>query len=587
MAIITLPLPNIFSNGTTADALAVNANLNQITGNVNSNALEAAVIAASGGAALVGAAAATNNAGATVQAQLTNVGSATGATNVGMPATTNNSGTTVSAQLINIGSATGSANVGFTATGTGAVARTGSAKLSDIVSAKDFGAIGNAVADDTVSIQAALTAMPAVGGRVYLPQSTNAYLTTAALVMAVGSVTLEGPGNSGAYLFQATHNADFISVTAGNCEIRNIGFKCNAYGAAQHWCINAGASSDGLQIFNVRASACHSFVNFVGVNLQMLKFNVLNIQTTTGTGIQINNANATVIISDGLIGNAPGNQANGGIVLLAATSVQLLGINLFKMGNALWMSPAAAGTVGNVYAVACFFDTSTNGLFADGSAAGALIASIDFVGCWFNSHTGYGARLKGIVKGASFTGCQFGINTLDGLLLETSTVQDVIVTGCRAFANSGNGIHVTANVNLFHLIGNVCGPFTGSGGNTGQGIIVDAGTGNNYSIVGNDVHGNTGGSISNSATGTTCMVANNLGNANSQTAGITVTASPFSYTAGPSPETIYINTGTVSAVSVEGVTVYSQTNCTVRLRPKQTVIVTYTVAPGMAKTIEG
>ncbi len=458
---------------------------------------------------------------------------------------------------------------------------------SVVVSVSQFGAKGDAVTDDTAAIQAAINSLPATGGRVYFQEVASAYLISAALNLAVGGISLEGPGNSGAYLFQGTHNADFVSVTAGNCEVRNIGFKCNAYGTSQKWCINAGAASDGLQIFNVRASGCHSFVNFIGVNLQMLKFNVLNIQTSTGTGIQINNANATVIISDGLIGNAPGNQANGGVVLLAATSVQMLGLNLFKMGNAFWMSPGAAVTVGNVYAVNCFFDTSTMGLFADGSAAGALIASIDFVGCWFNSHSSYGARLKGIVKGASFTGCQFGINTLDGLLLETSTVQDVIVNGCRAFANSGNGIHVTANVNLFHLIGNVCGPFTGSGGNTGAGILVDAGTGNNYTIVGNDVHGNAGSSISNSATGTTCMVANNLGNGSSQTAAITVTASPFSYTAGTSPETIYINTGTVSLVTVEGVGVYSQTNCTVRLRPKQTVIVTYTVAPGMAKTIEG
>jgi hypothetical protein len=38
MSIITTPLPYIFSNGTTADATQVNADLNQIVGNVNANA---------------------------------------------------------------------------------------------------------------------------------------------------------------------------------------------------------------------------------------------------------------------------------------------------------------------------------------------------------------------------------------------------------------------------------------------------------------------------------------------------------------------------------------------------------------------
>jgi len=83
MAIITLPLPNIFTNGTTADANQVNADLNQITANVNANAAELTVLATTAGAALIGAVAATNNAGATVQAQLTNVGSATGSAYVG------------------------------------------------------------------------------------------------------------------------------------------------------------------------------------------------------------------------------------------------------------------------------------------------------------------------------------------------------------------------------------------------------------------------------------------------------------------------------------------------------------------------
>lgn len=464
-----------------------------------------------------------------------------------------------------------------------------SAKMLQVVSVKDgFGAagpaLGDAAHDDTVPIQNAIDAVG--GGIAYLPQPSSRYLISASLNLTVGGSTLQGQ-NRQTFLHQATHNVDFISVQAGNCKIQSLGFIANAYGASQHWCINANASSDGLRIFDVGASGCFSFVNFLGVNLRMLFFDVSNLQTATGIGIQINNANATVIIDHGSIFNAAGNNAFAGIYITAGTSLQLSNLNLAKMGVPLYMIPGAAVTVGNLYAANCFFDTSSTGMIADGSAAGSQVSSIDFVGCWFNGHSMYGARLRGTVKGATFTACQFGINTLDGLLLENSGVQDVMVTGCRAFANGAHGINVGPNVNLFHLKANVCGPFTGSGGNTGNGINIQAGTGNNYEIVDNDCHGNAGTGISNSATGTTCMVANNLGNGSSQTAGITVTASPFSYTAGPSPETIYINTGTVSAVSVEGVTVYSQTNCTVRLRPKQTVIVTYTVAPGMAKTIEG
>ena len=106
MPTIVSPLPFTFSNGTVIDATQVNANEGQIVANVN-------VLGTTSGAALVGTAAATNNAGSTVQAQLTNVGGPTGAT-----------------------------NVGFTPLGTGAVATTVGAKLSQYLSVADFGVSG-------------------------------------------------------------------------------------------------------------------------------------------------------------------------------------------------------------------------------------------------------------------------------------------------------------------------------------------------------------------------------------------------------------------------------------------------------------
>ncbi len=122
MAIIS-PLPYTFVNGTTIDAVQVNADLTQFLAQVNANAAAVSVLAASGGAALIGAAPSANNLGLTAQAQLTNVGSATGA-----------------------------ANVGYTPLGTGAVATTVAGKQQQIISVVDRGADPSGVADSTTAI---------------------------------------------------------------------------------------------------------------------------------------------------------------------------------------------------------------------------------------------------------------------------------------------------------------------------------------------------------------------------------------------------------------------------------------------------
>lgn len=65
-------------------------------------------------------------------------------------------------------------NIPFVPNGTGAVIRTVQNKLQDVISVKDFGAIGNGFTDDTASIQAAAAA--SIGKMLFFPKGT--YLIT-------------------------------------------------------------------------------------------------------------------------------------------------------------------------------------------------------------------------------------------------------------------------------------------------------------------------------------------------------------------------------------------------------------------------
>lgn len=69
----------------------------------------------------------------------------------------------------------GSSLVGFTQVGTGTIARTLQSKLSETVSLKDFGAIGDGVANDTAAISAAVSYLASSGNNVIV--TPGVYLT--------------------------------------------------------------------------------------------------------------------------------------------------------------------------------------------------------------------------------------------------------------------------------------------------------------------------------------------------------------------------------------------------------------------------
>jgi hypothetical protein len=112
---------------------------------------------------------------------------------------------------------TNSTGINFTQAGTGAVTRNVDSKLKDVVSVKDFGAVGDGTTNDTAAIQAAIASLPANGGTVFLPPGT--YLVgTFDMPNNPKVVNLIGAGMFSTFLQMATAAGPVIRKvqTAGN-----------------------------------------------------------------------------------------------------------------------------------------------------------------------------------------------------------------------------------------------------------------------------------------------------------------------------------------------------------------------------------
>lgn len=117
---------------------------------------------------------------------------------------------------------------------TGAVNRTVDSRLSDYVSVKDFGAVGDGIADDTVAIRAAINSAEASSGLLYIPAGTFLVSSfTVALDSGLfcaflinGDLTIDGVGTISSATGTVSNAIFGVDGTSGtvNFTLKNITF---------------------------------------------------------------------------------------------------------------------------------------------------------------------------------------------------------------------------------------------------------------------------------------------------------------------------------------------------------------------------
>jgi pectate lyase-like protein len=182
----------------------------------------------------------------------------------------------------------------------GAINRNIKERIEEIISVKDFGAIGDGTHDDTANIQAALTALSAGGGGiVFLPPGT--YKLTDAINVPVSGIRLTGAGVLATILRQTVSNKSAITFTTNVNSVAVEGIRCLGNGAGTHSApgLITPASINNIDQFAIRDCSFEGFA--LGAQLQDVANATLEntgcYQNGTGGMRVLGNSNGIAYIS--------------------------------------------------------------------------------------------------------------------------------------------------------------------------------------------------------------------------------------------------------------------------------------------------
>lgn len=480
---------------------------------------------------------------------------------------------------------------------------------------EDFGGKGDGSTDNTPALNSALAALGTRGGTIYFPAASSFYqfnsgITFNVPVSAPFSVSIIGAGQDAVEL--RWPNA------SGGITINYNGVNSSAH--VRDLTLATGTTTGGDAIkLNLSASLANPALTAMSDLTRVTMRGSDGYGQTNYWTNDVNVANVSNINFDGVEMCGSSGALGNAVKLLGLPGSSTYGVQ-YNFDKCTFVNLATGITYGSfvqgVTVDQCNFTAVTQCIVSPAAQTGTL-AQLSVTNSQFNPT---GASAKGIITNTAifnvqFSNCLFlfsqnnvdainlaannhfnivgneianltGATSVNGIIVGPSSASGSGVISGNDILNCTNGVQVQTGALATSIVDNT---ITGGAGTTP--IVIQA------SVAGLTVQNNNlvgpGTNISNSSTSQTNSIINNLGYNPVGPSAITVGASPFIYTAGPSPETVYIIGGTVSGVNVDknggafvaGSGASGQSNVSIPLGPNEQVKVTYTGLPVMNKMV--
>ena len=309
-------------------------------------------------------------------------------------------------------------NVAYDPPFTGAVATNVEAKLSETVSVKDFGAVGDGVTDDTAAIQAAIDGVSA-GTTILFPAGTYS-ITSQLLVSGKGQLTLLGERGAKLLFTDGSYIGLLFTATSGQCMVENLMFYGTDTVAPTITLLKATGNSAYMTIQN-----CQFAYASVGVLLAQSYIMRMQNNNYSGCDIAFDSTTAEGSVADlALIGETFGTNSIGSnpVVRIKYNDVRLIGCYWETQNNTKKaleiLSPSQ-----RVIVSGCSFADSGE-VYIDTSNY------VSINGCQF--HDTYSSnrtlRVQG-GAGAQVSGCLFNLSSVSASVVAISSSGNCLTTG--------------------------------------------------------------------------------------------------------------------------------------------------------------